>query len=103
MRRFNFRDGSTYFLVAGGISAASWFVGTVLGKHPDGGALLGFSAGMFAVWSSMRKDQQDQHDDDDLDEDQEWQEEQHPHKPTRRQRVVPRRRRRPPVEEGSEP
>lgn len=48
-------DSSFFFAIAGGASVAAWLVGTVLGKHPDGG-LLGFSAGMFAVWSAMRKD-----------------------------------------------
>lgn len=56
-RQMRLPDGSAYFVVAGVCSVAYWFVGTVVGKHPDGG-LLGFSAGMFAVWSAMRKDSQ---------------------------------------------
>lgn len=55
--RLRLPDGSTAFLAAGAVAVSTWLVGTVLGRHPDGG-LLGFSAGMFAVWSAMRKEGQ---------------------------------------------
>lgn len=48
-------DGSEWFRLAGAASVVYWVVGTVTGGRPDGG-LLGFSAGMFAVWSAMRRD-----------------------------------------------
>lgn len=56
-RRLRVPEGHVFFAVAGALAAASWLFGSVVGSHPDGG-LLGFSAGMWAVWSAMRKDSQ---------------------------------------------
>lgn len=83
-RRLNL-DASSFFGLAGAVSMVIWLVNAALGHKSDGG-LPGFSVGMFAVWSAMRRDSLRRDDRDQRSDDEEPDEKSPAEKPSRESR-----------------